>query len=63
METDNEVKEVARMQKMIDSYQSFVFAINFMIESGEDVNCPIFCNMDRKMQKVWRWIKEHKDNK
>lgn len=60
---DNEVREVARMQKMIDSYQSFVFAINFMIESGEDVNCPIFCNMDRKMQKVWRWIKEHKDNK
>lgn len=60
---DNEVKEVARMQKMIDSYQSFVFAINFMIESGEDVNCPIFCNMDRKMQKIWRWVKEHKDNK
>lgn len=63
METDNEVKEVARMQKMIDSYQSFVFAINFMIESGEDVNCPILCNMDRKMQKIWRWVKEHKDNK
>ena len=63
METDNEVKEVARMQKMIDSYKSFMFAINFMIESGEDVNCPIFCNMDRKMQKIWRWVKEHKDNK
>lgn len=60
---DNEVKEVAEMQKKIDSYKSFVFAINFMIESGEDVNCPIFCNMDRKMQNVWRWVREHKDNK
>jgi hypothetical protein len=60
---DNEVREIASMQKMIDSYKSFVFAINFMIESGEDINCPIFCNMDRKMRNVWKWVKEHKDNK
>lgn len=51
------------MQQMIDSYKSFVFAINFMIESGEDINCPIFCNMDRKMRNVWKWVKEHKGNK
>lgn len=60
---DNEVREVARMQQMIDSYESFMLAIYFMIESGEDVNCPIRCKLDRKMQKVWRWVKEHKDNK
>ncbi len=58
---DNEVKEVARMQQMIDSYKSFMFAINFMIESGEDINCPIFCKMDRNMHNIWEWVKEHKD--
>lgn len=60
---DNEVREIARMQKMIDSYKSFVFEIDFMIETGEDVKCPIFCQMDRKMRNVWRWIKEHKGDK
>ena len=60
---DNEVREVAEMQKKIDPYKSFVFAIDFMIESGEDINCPIFCKMDRKMRNVWRWVREHKDNK
>lgn len=60
---DNEVREIASMQKMIDSYKSFVWAINFMIKSGEDVNCPIFCKMDRNMRNVWLWIKEHKGNK
>lgn len=60
---DNEVKEIAMMQKMIDSYKSFVFAINFMIKSGKDINCPIFCKLDRNMQDIWKWVKEHKDNK
>ena len=58
---NNEVREVAEMQRKIDSYKSFLFAINFMIESGEDIKCPIFCNMDRNMRNVWKWIKEHKD--
>lgn len=60
---DNEVREVARMQHEIDSYKSFMLAINFMIESGEDVNCPIRCKLDRKMRNVWRWVREHKGNK
>lgn len=60
---DNEVREVARMQQQIDSYEAFMLAINFMIKSGEDVNCPIRCMMDRKMQNIWRWVKEHKGNK
>ena len=38
---DNELKEVARMQQMIDSYEGFINEIN----------------------KIWRWVKEHKDNK
>lgn len=60
---NNEVREIAEMQRKIDSYESFMLAIYFMIESGEDINCPIRCKLDRKMQKVWRWVKEHKDNK
>ena len=38
---DNELKEVARMQQMIDSYEGFI----------------------KEMNKIWRWVKEHKDNK
>ena len=49
------------MQQKIDSYD--MLAINFMIESGEDVNCPILCKAGGKMLKIWKWIKEHKDNK
>ena len=60
---DNEVKEIARMQREIDSYQTFLFAINFMIESGESINGPIYCKMDRKMRNIWKFVKEHKEIK
>lgn len=62
---DNEVKEVARMQQMIDSYEGFIKALILMMLSSKSINYPRFTNtdLDEKMNKIWRWVKEHKDNK
>ena len=60
---DNEVKEVARMQQMIDSYEGFIAALSIMMVSKKDVNYPRFTgtNFDKEMNRIWRWIKEHKN--
>ena len=62
---DNEVKEVARMQQMIDSYEGFICALQIMMLSKKDINYPQFTdtNFDKEMNKIWRWVKEHKGNK
>ena len=43
---DNEVKEVARMQQKIDSYEGFIRAAFIMAKSGHRVNYPIFSHTD-----------------
>ncbi len=62
---DNEVKEVARMQQLIDSYESFILALRMMTLSKKDIAIPIFTgtNFDKEMSQIWKWVKEHKDNK
>jgi len=62
---DNEVKEVARMQQMIDSYEGFIYALFMMMISKKEINYPMFTdtNLDDEMNKIWRWVREHKDNK
>lgn len=62
---DNEVKEVARMQQMIDSYEGFIKALILMMLSSKSINYPRFTNtdLDEEMNKIWRWVKEHKGNK
>ena len=62
---DNEVKEVARMQQMIDSYEVFICALNIMMISKREINYLAFTdtNLDKEMNKIWRWVKEHKGNK
>ena len=62
---DNEVKEVARMQQMIDSYEMFICALNIMMISKREINYLAFTdtNLDKEMNKIWRWVKEHKGNK
>lgn len=61
---DNEVREVARMQQMIDSYEGFIKALWIMMLSSKNINYPAFTdtNFDKEMNKIWRWVKEHKDN-
>lgn len=60
---DNEVKEVARMQQMIDSYEWFICALSMMMLSEKEINYPAFTdtNFDKEMNKIWRWVKEHKE--
>ena len=62
---DNEVREVAKMQQMIDSYEGFICALNIMMISKREISYPIFTdtNLDKEMNKIWQWVKEHKDNK
>ena len=62
---DNEVKEVARMQQMIDSYEWFIKALFIMMLSSKSINYPQFTdtNFDKEMNEIWRWVKEHKGNK
>ena len=62
---DNEVKEVARMQQMIDAYEAFILTLNLTIHSKRDIDIPLFgdTNYDKEMTKIWRWVKEHKGNK
>ena len=62
---DNEVKEVARMQQMIDSYEAFILAASFLVKGNDNVDYPIFARteLDKQMNRIWKWIKEHKDNK
>lgn len=62
---DNEVREVARMQQMIDTYESFILTLRMMTLSKKDINIPVFTdtNFDKEMSQIWKWVKEHKDNK
>lgn len=62
---DNEVREVAQMQMKIDSYEGFIRALHIMMISEKEINYPAFTstNFDKEMNKIWRWVKEHKDNK
>ena len=62
---DNEVREVVKMQQMIDSYEGFIGALSIMMLSKRDISYPRFTNtnLDEEMNKIWRWVKEHKANK
>lgn len=62
---DNEVKEVARMQEKIDAYKAFILAASFLVMGKDDIDYPLFArtDLDKQMNRIWKWIKEHKDNK
>ena len=62
---DNEVKEVARMQEMIDTYETFIRFLSLMVFSKKDITIPLLdgANLNKEMSQIWRWVKEHKDNK
>lgn len=59
---DNEVREIARMQQLIDGYEAFILALAIMTRSDHDIDYPLFTdtNLDKMMNRLWRWVKEHK---
>lgn len=61
---DNEVKEIARMQKKIDTYEAFIKAAFMMAHNGKKVNYPrIDTSLSMEMGYLWHFIKDHKDIK
>ena len=65
METNfnnNEVKEIAKMQKKIDSYEGFIKAIHLMAKFGKDINYPLFdgTKYTQEMGYLWHFIKRAK---
>lgn len=62
---DNEVKEIALMQKEIDSYEGFIKAIFLMAKFGKDINYPLFegTKYTQEMGYLWNFIKKTKGMK
>ena len=59
---NNEVKEIAKMQKKIDSYEGFIKAIYLMAKSGKNINYPLFdgTKYTQEMGYLWHFIKKAK---
>lgn len=59
---NNEVKEIAKMQKKIDSYEGFIKAIYLMAKSGKNINYPLFdgTKYTQEMGYLWHFIKKKK---
>ena len=61
--TDNEVREIARMQELIDYYELAIRSLFFMTGGKGDVICPIFnrSQVKHELNYLWRWIKERRN--
>ena len=62
-ESKSEVREIARMQTLIDRYELFISSLYVVIKSENPVNYPIMCQteLDDEMNFIFKWTKEHKD--
>ena len=62
---DNEVREVARMQRLITKYENVISALYIKAKTGTEIKLLEFeeKDMSREIRYLWNWIKEHKDNK
>lgn len=58
---DNEVKEVAKMQMKIDTYESFISSVCAMVVSKKtDINYLLFSGTEltSEMNKIWHYVKQ-----
>lgn len=58
---DNEVKEVAKMQMKIDTYESFICSVCAMVVTKKtDINYLLFdgTELTSEMNKIWRYVKQ-----
>lgn len=58
---DNEVKEIAQMQKKIDAYESFISTIDAMLATKKtNLNYLVFDStpFTKEMNRIWRFLKE-----
>ena len=60
--SDNEVKEVAKMQMKIDTYESFISSVCAMVVTKRtDINYLLFdcgTELTSEMNKIWRFVKQ-----
>lgn len=61
----NEVREVARMQRLITKYENVISALFIKAKTGTEIKLLQFEEQDMKEEicYLWKWIKEHNDNK
>lgn len=58
---DNEVREVAKMQMKIDTYESFICTVQAMIVTKKtDLNYLLFngTELTKEMNSIWRFVKQ-----
>ena len=62
---NNEVKEVARMQRLITKYENVISALFIKAKTGNEIKLLQFeeKDMSKEIRYLWKWVKEHKDNK
>lgn len=60
---DNEVKEVARMQRLITKYENAIIALFIKAKTGSEIKLLKFeeTDLDEEILYLWKWIKEKKD--
>ena len=62
---DNEVKEVARMQRLITKYENVITALYLKAKTGKEVKLLLTeeSDLQKEINYLWQWVREHKDNK
>ena len=60
---DNEVKEVARMQRLITKYENIILALYLKAKTGREIQLLQFeePNLRNETVYLWNWIKEHRN--
>ena len=60
---DNEVKEVARMQRLITKYENVIIALFIKAKTGSEIKLLLSEEKDlsKEILYLWKWIKENKD--
>lgn len=58
---DNEVKEVARMQQLIDKYEQVISSLYIRAKTGKKVDVLILCktDLDNEIRYLYRFVEEH----
>ncbi len=60
---DNEVKEVARMQRLITKYENVITALYLKAKTGKEVKLLLTeeSDLQKEINYLWNWVKDHKD--
>lgn len=60
---NNEVKEVARMQRLITKYENIILALYLKAKTGREIQLLQFGepNLRNETTYLWNWIKEHRN--